>query len=139
MTIRRIAGRSSTPTTPKRNRNSAPPTIAATALMPSQSATRKFPGLPARASRFSVRSRNELLAILVIRPDSPATTGRSVRSRNGAWSSSSSRFFACIVPSCVSRACTGSAGELPARPSAIRRIAPAAAPATRRGIRSVIG
>ena len=32
----------------------APPT-APTALMPSQSATRRLPGLPARASRFSVR------------------------------------------------------------------------------------
>ena len=35
---------------------------------------------------------------------------------NGAWSSSSSRFFACIVPSWVRRAWTGSTGALPARP-----------------------
>ena len=36
-----------------------PPTIAPMALMPSQSATRRSPGLPARASRFSVRSLND--------------------------------------------------------------------------------
>ena len=39
-----------------------------------------------------------MLATRDMRPDSRAASGRSVRSRNGCWSSSSSRFFACIVP-----------------------------------------
>ena len=125
------------PTTPNRKTNRSAPTIAATALMPSQSATRRLPGLPARARRFSAFSWNELLATRDIRLDRPAASGRSVRSRNGCWSSSSSRFLACIVPSCVSRACTGSTGELPARPRAMSRMAAAAAPATMIGISSV--
>src|SRR5690242_5899570 len=118
---------------PKSRPNRIPPTTAATTLMPSQSATRRLPGFPASASRFSVRSWNELLAIRDMRPESAAATGRIVRSRNGAWSSSSSRFFACMVPSWVSRAWTGSTGELPASPKAISRIAPAAAAATMSG------
>ena len=89
--------------------------------------------MPARASRFSVRSWNELLATRDMRPVSRPASGRSVRSRNGAWSSSSSRFLACIVPSWVSRAWTGSTGELPARPMAMSRMAPAAAAAMRIG------
>ena len=32
------------------------------------------------------------------RPDRRAASGRRVRSKNGCWSSSSSRFLACIVP-----------------------------------------
>src|SRR5262249_23366498 len=74
------------------------------------------------------------LATRDIRPENCAASGRSVRSRKGAWSSSSSRFLACIVPSWVSRAWTGSTGELPASPRKIRRIAPAAAAAIRMGI-----
>ena len=38
-----------------------PPTTAPMALMPSQSATRRSPGLPASARRFSVRSLNDEL------------------------------------------------------------------------------
>ena len=116
MRIRRTGGRPRMPTTPNRKMNRIAPTTAATALIPSQSATRRLPGLPARASRFSACSWNELLATRDIRPDRPAASGRRVRSRNGCWSSSSSRFFACIVPSWVRRAWTGSTGELPARP-----------------------
>ena len=48
---------------------------------------------------------------------------------NGCWSSSSSRFLACIDPSWVSRAWTGSTGELPARPMTMSRMPPAARPA----------
>ena len=59
-------------------------------------------------------------------PDSRPASGRRVRSKNGCWSSSSSRFLACIDPSWVRRAWTGSTGELPARPKTISRIAPAA-------------
>ncbi len=111
---------------------------AATALIPSQSATRRLPGLPARARRFSAFSWNELLATRDIRPERPAASGRSVRSRKGCWSSSSSRFFACIVPSWVRRAWTGSTDRLPpASPRAMSRIAPAAAPAMRIGMSSV--
>src|SRR4051794_13429550 len=50
---------------------------------------------------------------------------------NGAWSSSSSRFFACMDPSWVRRAWTGSTGALPARPRTMSRMPAAARPATR--------
>ena len=100
--------------------------MAPIALIPSQSATRMSPGLPASASRFSVRSLNELLAIRETDPDMRFANGRRVRSRNGCWSSSSSRFLACIEPSWVRRAWTGSTGELPARPRTMSRIPPAA-------------
>src|SRR5436190_5267674 len=139
MRMRRAGGRLRRPTMKNRNRKIRAPTIAATALIPSQSATRRLPGLPARASRFSAFSWNELLATRDIDPERRATSGRSVRSTKGCWSSSSSRFFACIVPSWVRRAWTGSTGELPARPRAIRRIAPAAAAAMRIGTKGGIG
>src|SRR5262245_63016687 len=116
-----------------------PPTIAPTALMPSQSATRRLPGLPASASRFSVRSWNDELATRDMRPESREASGRSVRSRNGCWSSSSSRFFACIAPSWVRRACTGSTDEREVRPRKISRIAPAATAAMRIGRKAGIG
>ena len=73
------------------------------------------------------------LATRDIRPEGRAASGRSVRSRNGCWSSSSSRFLACIAPSWVRRAWTGSTGDRPARPRKIRRMAPAATPAIRIG------
>ena len=95
-------------TTAKSRKKTIPKMIAATALIPSQSATRRSPGLPARARLFSVRSANDVLVIRATEPDRRAASGRRVRSRNGAWSSSSSRFLACMVPSWVSRAWTGS-------------------------------
>ena len=56
-------------------------------------------GLPARASRFSVVSVNDAeLVTRATEPDSRPASGRSVRSRNGCCSSSSSRFLACIGP-----------------------------------------
>ncbi len=87
------------------------------------------PGLPASARRFSVLSLNEVLVIRDMRPDSRLASGRSVRSTNGCWSSSSSRFLACIDPSWVSRAWTGSTGELPASATTISRMPMAAAAA----------
>src|ERR1700704_4233989 len=122
-------GKPSRPTTTNRKKKSAPPMTAAMALMPSQSATRRSPGLPARASRFAVRSANEALVTRATVPDNWAASGRRVRSRNGDWSSSSSRFFACMDPSWVRRAWTGSTGEPPARPRTMSRMAPAAAKA----------
>ena len=113
------------------------PTMAPTALIPSQSATRMLPGLPASASRFSVVCVNEVLATRDIRPDSRFASGRRVRSMSGCWSSSSSRFFACIDPSWVRRAWTGSTGELPASPMTISRMAPAATSATTMAMGSI--
>ena len=110
-----------------------PPTMAPMALMPSQSATRRSPGLPARARRFSVRSENDVLVTRETLVDRRDASGRRVRSMNGAWSSSSSRFLACIDPSWVRRAWTGSTGELPASPMKISRMAPAATAAMRMG------
>ena len=89
-----------------------PPTMAPMALMPSQSATRSSPGLPASASRFSVCWVNDVLAMPDMRPERRFMSGRSVRSASGAWSSSSSRFLACIVPSWLRRAWTGSTDGL---------------------------
>ena len=103
------------------------------ALMPIQSATRSSPGLPASASRFSVCWVNDVLAMLDIRPERRFMSGRSVRSASGAWSSSSSRFLACMVPSWLRRAWTGSTDGLLASPMKINRIAPAAIAATTRG------
>ena len=100
--------------------------MAPMALIPSQSATRRSPGLPASARRFSVRSVNDELVTRETVPDSRAASGRRVRSMNGCWSSSSSRFLACIDPSWVRRAWTGSTDEPPASPMKIRRMAPAA-------------
>ncbi len=127
------------PTTKNNRPKITPPTIAPTALMPSQSATRRPPGLPASARRFSVVAVNEVLAMREVAPENRCASGRSVRSMNGCWSSSSSRFLACIVPSWVRRAWTGSTGEPPARPTKIRRIAIAATPAMRKGNRDSIG
>ena len=103
--------------------------------MPSQSATRRSPGLPAIARLFSVRAVNDEEVNLEVVPARRPASGRIVRSRNGCWSSSSSRFLACIDPSWVRRAWTGSTLDLPARPMAMNRIAAAAEPATRMGIR----
>jgi hypothetical protein len=131
------SGRVSTPRM-KNSRNAMiPPTMAPMALIPSQSATRRSLGLPASASRFSVRSLNDEEATRFIRPDSDAASGRRVRSKNGCWSSSSSRFLASIVPSWVSRAWTGSIGAEPVNPRTMSRMAPAAAPATRMATGSI--
>ena len=109
------------------------PTTAPMALMPSQSEIPRSPGLPASARRLPVRSLNDELVTRDTLPDIRAASGRSVRSMNGCCSSSSSRFLACIVPSWVRRAWTGSTGEPPARAMKIRRIAPAARAATMMG------
>ena len=53
------------------------PTIAPIALIPSQSATRRSPGLPARASRFSVRSENDVL----VTRETPARQARGQRTQ----------------------------------------------------------
>src|SRR4051794_17560074 len=124
-------GKLSRPRMPNRKKNRMAPMIAPMALIPSQSATLRSPGLPARAKRFSVVARTDELATRFDVSESRPTRGRSVRSMNGAWSSSSSRFFACIDPSCVRRAWTGSTGALPARPRTMRRMPAAARPATR--------
>src|SRR5687768_9765959 len=126
-------GNPRTPTIANRKKNKIPKMIAEMALMPSQSATRRSPGFPASARRFSVFSVKDVDATRDIRPDRPAASGRSVRSMNGACSSSSSRFLACMVPSWVRRAWTGSTGALPPSPRTIRRIAPAARAATAMG------
>ena len=122
-----------TPGTTNSSTKTPAPTIAPTALMPSQSAVRRSPGFPARARRFSVVCVKDVLATRATEPESRPTSGRTVRSMNGCWSSSSSRFAACIVPSWVSRACTGSTGDLPAMPTKMRRIAPAVTAAMTRG------
>src|ERR1035437_1646876 len=126
----------STPMTgpvPSRNVNRRKKRIAKmideTALIPSQSATRSSPGLPAIASRFSVVAANDADDIRETPPEKRLTSGLRVRSRNGCWSSISSRFLACIVPSWVRRAWTGSTDDPPASPRAMRRIANAAAAA----------
>src|SRR5512141_914986 len=113
----------------------APPMMAPMALMPSQSATRRSPGLPASARRFSVDALKDWLVMRATEPDRRPAKGRSVRSMSGAWSSSSSRFFACMLPSWFRRAWTGSTDGLLASPMKIRRIAPAAIAATMRGRR----
>ena len=87
-----------------RRKNRIAKTIDETALIPSQSATRSSPGLPAIASRFSVVAANDADVNRDTVPDIRPASGLRVRSRNGCWSSISSRFFACIVPSCVRRA-----------------------------------
>src|SRR6478752_230326 len=122
-----------TPTMTNSRKKMTPPTTAPMALMPSQSLTRRSPGFPASARFFSVRSLNDALVTLATPPDMRAASGRSVRSMNGCWSSSSSRFLACIDPSWESRAWTGSTDEPPARLMKIRRIAPAATAAMTMG------
>ncbi len=121
-----------------RRKNTIAPTIAPTALMPSQSATRMSPGLPASARRRSVVSEKDVLVIRCMRPENRAISGRRVRSTNGCWSSSSSRFLACIDPSWVRRAWTGSTGELPLRPRTMSRTPAAARPAMRSGPGSIV-
>src|SRR5450759_1485601 len=122
---------------PSRNVNSRKKRIAKTieeiALIPSQSATRSSPGLPAIASRFSVVAVNDADVKRETPPERRAARGLNVRSRKGCWSSISSRFLACMVPSWVSRAWTGSTDEPPASPRAMRRIANAAAAAMTTG------
>src|SRR6185436_4995099 len=122
-----------TPTTTNSRKNRMPPTMAPMALMPSQSLTRRSPGFPASARLFSVRSLNDALVTRATEPDRRPASERSVRSMNGCWSSSSSRFLACIDPSWVRRAWTGSTDEPPASPMKIRRIAPAATAAMTMG------
>ena len=99
-------------------------------LMESQSFTRISPGLPANASRFSVFSLNDALDMRETLPDIRLASGRRVRSMNGCWSSSSSRFLACMDPSWVSLAWTGSTGESPTRARTMSRMPPAARAAT---------
>src|SRR5258708_18264565 len=106
------------------------PTPVPIALMPSQSATFRSPGLPAWARRFSVRSLNELEVILATLPERRAASGRIVRSKNGCWSSSSWRSFAVIWPSWERRCLSGSSSRAPARPNAIRITDNAATAAT---------
>ena len=62
---------------PKIRKKSTAPTIAPTALMPSQSAVRRPPGLPASARRFSVVWVNDVLATREVVPDSRARSGGS--------------------------------------------------------------
>jgi len=71
--------------------------------------------------------------ILATVPDSRAASGRIVRSKNGAWSSSSWRSLAVIWPSWDRRAFSGSGSRAPATPNAIMSTARAAPPATRMG------
>ena len=101
--------------------------------MPSQSATRRSPGLPASARRFSVVWEKDVLVTRATDPDNRFASGRIVRSKTGCCSSSSSRLAAWTVPSWSRRAWTGSTGGRPARPMKIRRMAPAATAATIRG------
>src|SRR5450759_3151320 len=108
-------------------------TIAETTLIPSQSATRRSPGLPAIASRFCVVCVNDAEVKREMLSDRWPASGLIVRSKNGCWSSISSRFLACMVPSWVSRAWTGSTAEPPASPSATRMMASAAAAAMTTG------
>ena len=76
---------------------------------------------------------NDELVTRETEPDSRPTSGRIVRSMNGAWSSSSSRFLACIVPSWVRRAWTGSTGALLVSAKTMSRTAPAATAAMMMG------
>src|SRR5450756_606263 len=108
-------------------------TIAETTLIPSQSATRRSPGLPAIASRFCVVCVNDAEVKRETLSDRRPASGLIVRSKNGCWSSISSRFLACMVPSWVSRAWTGSTAEPPASPSAMRMMASAATAAMTTG------
>ena len=95
---------------------STAPTMAATALRPRKSETLRSPGLPAWASFRSVRLACLGLVMRWTLPERRIASGRTVRSKKGCWSSSSSRFLACMEPSCVSRAWTGStAGRRPGR------------------------
>src|SRR5690242_15250497 len=124
--------RSSVSSTPMPEKMSAK-----TAFMPSQSVTDRSAGLPAIARRFWVLATNDWDVIFWTVPERRTASGRTVRSKNGCWSSSSSRFRACIDPSWRRRAWTGSIGELPARPITIRRIAPPATKATMIGRRGM--
>src|SRR5487761_2309509 len=117
----------------KSRKKMIPNAIAETALIPSQSETRMSPGLPAIASRFSAVCLNDAVVNWETVPERRLASGLNVRSRNGCWSSISSRFLACIVPSWVNRAWTGSRAESPASPSATRMIASAAAAAMTTG------
>src|SRR4029079_1647987 len=82
---------------------------------------------------------NDELATRDIEPETRFASGRSVRSMNGCWSSRPSRFLACIAPSWVRRAWTGSTEVRLVRPRKIRRIAPAATAAMRIGRNGGIG
>ena len=101
----------------QRGRRAIANTTALITFIPSHSGTRRSPGFPARARFFSVFDVNEVdvKRRRCRRGDRPAAA--RVRSKNGAWSSSSSRFFACIDPSWVRRAWTGSTEDRPARPT----------------------
>ena len=112
------------PTTTNRKKKRIAPTTAPMALTPSQSATRRLPGLPARARRFSAFSWNELLAIRETRRTArrPAGAGSArgtaagARAPRGSWPA--------WCPSWVRRAWTGSTGELPVSPTTMSRMAP---------------
>src|SRR5450759_84009 len=111
------------------SRNRSTPVVPATkALTPSQSAIRMSPGLPASASRLSIESAEEALVTRLAVRERRARSGRIVRSRKGAWSSSSSRLRACIEPNWVSRAWTGSTGPWLAKPMKRSRIPRASMP-----------
>ena len=111
--------------------STAPPIAATMTFMPSQSVTPRSPGLPARASRLAVRASNDELVMRATVPASLVASGRMVRSKNGCWSSSSSRLRAFIDPSWVSLAWTGSTAGRLATAMKISRMAAPAAIATR--------
>ena len=99
--------------TPKTSRRPGRrPTTATTSLEARASRRRRrSPGLPAmREALLGAAGERGAADALGVRPRGGPTSGRSVRSKNGCWSSSSSRFLACIEPSWVRRAWTGSTG-----------------------------
>src|SRR5688572_187832 len=125
------------PGSPRRTPNRAAPpaaSAATTSFIPRKSTVRRDPGLPAICSRISVLLRFWGLAIREASPESRPASGRSVRSNSGCWSSISSSERACIDPSSVSRACTGSMLLLPARPMKMSRTARPAMDAMRTGM-----
>ena len=111
----------------------APTTTAETSLRAVNSAALRLPGLPACARRRSVRLADAGLLMRWAYAVRRAMNGRTVRSKNGCWSSSSSRFLACIEPSWVRRAWTGSTDWPPARPRTMSMIAAKATTAKTRG------
>ena len=108
-------GKPSRPTTPNRRKKRSRRRSAPMALMPSQSATRRSPGLPASARRFSVRSANEVAGDPRdgARTGGPRAGGASARrtaagarAPRGSWPASTR---------------AGSGGPGPGRPASRRR------------------
>src|SRR3972149_700326 len=97
------------PSRPSRTKAMMAATMAATALRPRKSVVLRSAGLPAWARRRSVRLVWRGLVTRCTAPESRSASGRTVRSKNGCWSSSSSRGLACIEPSCVRRGRAGMA------------------------------